>query len=372
MPQYDINKKAFGERHNNLYNTDMLADENGRIAGVTGNPLHFYLDTHHVPIPGVERISIFGERASMSTAPTGNDIWQGAAIKVPTPPTAGEQMTVVSSNAADRGIPEGTMTSATHATALDDTGATFTTHTAAIGDIIYNVTDGSETTILTVDSQTGLTTNALTGGTNNVWSLNDVYHINGGGTGVRSVEIHYLDGAGVEHEEYIILNGATGVLTQAQDITFVNDMYATEVDVDGTGVAVGNLIIHQTGTPTTIYNMIALGGNKSLTCVYKVPSDRTLFVKSWQASVASGAGNKPTVLRLRSTNHHNTIQDGIFIFKDNVYLETSAVQIQFEDYLTIPAGAIIKITGWTLASGSSATGGIEGKTVLNSLIAEQM
>jgi hypothetical protein len=44
---------------------------------------------------------------------------------------------------------------------------------AAVGDVVYNVTDGSHATIVTVDSNTQVTTGTLTGGTNNTFAQGD-------------------------------------------------------------------------------------------------------------------------------------------------------------------------------------------------------
>jgi len=60
------------------------------------------------------------------------------------------------------------------ATVLTDTEATFQTWKVAIGDTITNSTDGSTATVVSIDSQTQLTTTALTGG-GNTYENTDVY-----------------------------------------------------------------------------------------------------------------------------------------------------------------------------------------------------
>lgn len=61
------------------------------------------------------------------------------------------------------------------ATVLIDTDATFQTWKVRAGDIIDNTTDGSAATVVSVDSQTQITTTALTGGTGDTYDNNDSY-----------------------------------------------------------------------------------------------------------------------------------------------------------------------------------------------------
>ena len=64
------------------------------------------------------------------------------------------------------------------ATTLTDAGALFQTgKRVKVGDVIRNLTDGSHATIASIDSNTQLTTTALTGGTQNDWDNGDDYEI---------------------------------------------------------------------------------------------------------------------------------------------------------------------------------------------------
>lgn len=62
-----------------------------------------------------------------------------------------------------------------NATTLIDAAGGFVDADIKVGDIIYNVTDGSSAAVVSVDSATQLTTGALSGGTANVWAENDEY-----------------------------------------------------------------------------------------------------------------------------------------------------------------------------------------------------
>ena len=82
------------------------------------------------------------------------------------------------------------------ATQLDDSTATFQTAETAeeikVGDRIFNITDGSRGTIVSINSQTQITTSALTGGIDNDWDASDEYAITVG----DRVSVFRVDGSG--------------------------------------------------------------------------------------------------------------------------------------------------------------------------------
>jgi|GEM_PF-3635675 len=56
---------------------------------------------------------------------------------------------------------------------------------AKVGDVVYNVTDGSHATIVTVDSNTQITTGALSGGTHNLYSEGDTVWVHVVGSAIE-------------------------------------------------------------------------------------------------------------------------------------------------------------------------------------------
>lgn len=81
-------------------------------------------------------------------------------------------------------LESGTATSATSPSlgviVLEDTGATFQTNNVSRGDLIINVTDGSQCTVIALDGttpETKLTATALIGGTDNDFDISDAYDI---------------------------------------------------------------------------------------------------------------------------------------------------------------------------------------------------
>lgn len=169
------------------------------------------------------------------------------------------------------------------------------------------------------------------------------------GTGALSIRIEYIDGSGSAQVEDITMNGLTPVNTVATDIAFVNHMLTTTRGTNG--VAVGNISIYKFGAPATVYNRILAGGNKDLTIAIRVPAGVTYFLNEWHCSVA---GNKPTAVRLRSTDWNNILYNGdnpVFIFKDTAFLAEGNFDRDFDPPLRIPGGSTIKVSAWTQQAG---------------------
>lgn len=177
------------------------------------------------------------------------------------------------------------------------------------------------------------------------------------GIGVQKVHIEYLDTSGLPQVEVVELDGTNPVNTVATNITFVNAIHTTQVGSNG--VAAGNITIYKFGDVATVYNMITIGGNMSLTTNYKVPSNKTLYLSNWEASV-SGSAKRATV-RLRATSRDSQNDDGVvyngnnpaFLFIDTLNLSEAVGFIEFSPFLKIPSGSIIKVTAWADSGGGS-------------------
>lgn len=173
-----------------------------------------------------------------------------------------------------------------------------------------------------------------------------------GGTGVREIDIHYLDTAGLEQEEMITMNGLTPVNTVATDIDFVQ--WAHTRSVGSNGVSLGNISITDI-TATTIYEYITAGGNQSLSGRVKVPADKTGFVMGWQATGVT----KKIDVRLRATveRFDRSLLPGIFLFQDNLLLnDSTSGWIPFDAPLRMPCLAVVKMSAISFVAGGDAGG----------------
>jgi hypothetical protein len=80
----------------------------------------------------------------------------------------------------------GTITTAGTTTLIDSSATFTTTEDVAVGDFITNTTDISVARVVSIDSATQITTSTLRNGTNNTWTVDDEYTIEGKGYTISS------------------------------------------------------------------------------------------------------------------------------------------------------------------------------------------
>ena len=92
----------------------------GAGTNLFGIPYDFALEVSKGNVPNHAQFNTFGERTAVLTTTKGEDIWEGAATEIPTPSSAGEEMTMVSTSANDTA--GGTGAQSMEVMYLDDNG----------------------------------------------------------------------------------------------------------------------------------------------------------------------------------------------------------------------------------------------------------
>lgn len=227
----------------------------------------------HIPFRG------FGQRQSLSTAVTGDDIWEGTATTIPIPPDAGDLMSLVSTSAQD-GV---------------------------------------------------------------------------AGTGVLSVDVHYIDPTGNPQSTVVTMNGTTAVNTGIL-MRFIQSIHTETVGSNGT--AVGTVSIYKTGDVATVYNVIKPGGNVSLSSARMVPLGKTFYIKD---TFLSGSSNKSISVRLRVTStFEDVLNPRVFQYKEISFLQDSTKSSNKSVVIKAPALSIIKYTAYSTQTGGDISTSYEG------------
>lgn len=141
-------------------------------------------------------------------------------------------------------VATGTVTTAdATGTTLIDSAASFTTSTA-VGEYIYNETDGSYGKITSIDSATQVTCETLQGGTDNDFDLSDAYSISAAviydGLTFSGNEVDVLNSAANSDGLIISKLGTTNPTTATGNVVFIGSVPITVTVVDGTNAAVEN------------------------------------------------------------------------------------------------------------------------------------
>jgi hypothetical protein len=170
------------------------------------------------------------------------------------------------------------------------------------------------------------------------------------GTGVQTIDLHYIDANGLEQEETIIMNGVGVVPTVALNIRFVQEIHALTVGTNG--VAAGTITISQFGAPATVYSQIPPGFNRSTNTARMVPSGKVLIIRSWSCSGGASAGGKTADIRLRTTSHHGSLIARVFQGQDNFTVFNTGIFKTFEPPIVVPAFGIVKCTSYATVAGA--------------------
>lgn len=180
-------------------------------------------------------------------------------------------------------------------------------------------------------------------------SANDT---NTAGTGIRTVEIDYLDTNYVVQSEIVALNGVTPVNTVATNILRVNDIHSVTT---GSGLVAAGAIQCQNVGGTVVYRQIPIGFNVDFTAVFTVPAGKKFIITSFNGSAGTSAGTHFTQEFLRITvNEEGTLTPGIFQLHDILAVLNGSIDIEYNVPLVVPATADVKITALSDSAAASA------------------
>jgi len=162
------------------------------------------------------------------------------------------------------------------------------------------------------------------------------------GTGIRSIEIHYLDDALTEQKETVLLEGLTPVLTQATNIRFINCMHAKTF---GTfpATAAGDIIASNGGTT---YSQIAAGANRCSSSARMVPAGKCCFVAGAVGGAASGTAAASVIIRIVASElDENQYIDPLILFPFGaIAVQDTSAFYTFPLPLCFSAGTVIAMS----------------------------
>lgn len=160
------------------------------------------------------------------------------------------------------------------------------------------------------------------------------------GTGVQKVRVVYLDADGFQQVESFFMNGTTPVPI-GNGISYIQWI---ESDLVGSAIeTAGNISVTSTNgaaTVATTFERIASGGNKSMSCRYKVPKGKDAYMIAW-----SGAAIGNTMdARVRANVFTDTREVSPSLhFQDAAYIGAGQNISEEMHYMRFPEGSEIKI-----------------------------
>ena len=174
-----------------------------------------------------------------------------------------------------------------------------------------------------------------------------------GGTGIRSIELHYLDGNLLDQFETVILNGTTGVLTTATDIRFIQCMHVLTIGTAKQSVGVINAT-----NSTVVYSQIPVGARRCASSARMIPAGKSCYIAGVSGGAISGTAATGALIRISSTwfEGHDLTSNAILIPFGSMAMQDNSVSYTFPlPAGPFPAGAIIAMEV-TLDKAATVTG----------------
>lgn len=178
---------------------------------------------------------------------------------------------------------------------------------------------------------------------------------NGGGTGLRTLRIAYLDGDGAEQVETVTMDGLTPVLTTATDVTAIQSV--TGITFGNTGAAVGAVSIKDVAA-AVIFGTVDAGHTQEESATYRIP----LRKKGWVVSLDLSAGAVATTVKLKSDTNPATgavVSGATYTWGQAIVGTDPASVTPAAPWGPFPAAAKVWLTG-TSAAGTACSGAING------------
>lgn len=158
------------------------------------------------------------------------------------------------------------------------------------------------------------------------------------GTGIRQVELHYLDANLAEQVELVNLEGLTPVLTVATNIRFIQCLHAHVV---GSLKASAGTITASNGGLT--YAQISAGQTRCTSSARMVPAGLYLYVEAMSAGAISATADAQVEVELVATelDTHQYTDSGIFLSYGGVGLQSSSAGLQVNTPMRFSPGTIV-------------------------------
>lgn len=165
-----------------------------------------------------------------------------------------------------------------------------------------------------------------------------------GGTGINTIDIHYLDANLAERVERVTLAGLTPVNTTATDIRFIQCMHGVTFGSGKKGA--GDITADYSGAT---YSKIATGEVRCSSSARMVPAGKRAFIAGASASASSGSSAARVGVRVcTSENYGESYTDPLILFpQGSVAVQDNSIAYTFPVPMPVTAGNVIAMVATT-------------------------
>lgn len=141
------------------------------------------------------------------------------------------------------------------------------------------------------------------------------------GTGIKTIEVHYLDVNLVPQKKSLILDGTTPVTGQLSGVRFIQKLHLLSA---GSNLAAqGDITAYKEGSATTVYNVISTGDERGTSSLRMVPKGKIAFLQGATMSSISGTAAARVRISLVATE-----LEGHQYFNPEILIPFSSIGLQ--------------------------------------------
>lgn len=164
-----------------------------------------------------------------------------------------------------------------------------------------------------------------------------------GGTGIRSIHLHYLDANLQDQNEEVTLNGTTPVLTNATNIRFIQ---CGHLDTFGSTKAAVGTITFKNVAATQTFNQIDAGEARCSSSARMVPAGKRCVVMGLVGSSISGTAAASSLINIAVTYFadHDYTLDTVLIPIGTIGVQDTSEAYTLPIPHIAPEGTIVAMT----------------------------
>lgn len=173
-----------------------------------------------------------------------------------------------------------------------------------------------------------------------------------GGTGLLTVEIHYLDNNLIQRHETITMNGITPVVMVATNVRFIQDTHGLTA---GSGKAAAGIIT--TSFSGNAMSIIDVGFIRARSTARMVPSGKVAFVNEIVGGSTSGTSAASGRIEIMATqlDTNTTTASGLFYAYGSLSVQDNSATAKMYPPLKFTEGVIIAMA-FTIDKAATVTG----------------
>lgn len=156
-----------------------------------------------------------------------------------------------------------------------------------------------------------------------------------GGSGIQSIEVHYIDSNGLNQSWSTPMSGVTHI-PLPETIRFIQCLHSTKGSI-----AAGDITITNAGD--TVYSIIPTGTLRCASAMRYVPDDKRFFMVDITGGSGSGTAASVSEIDLISTelDEHGYLNEGLYVPHNGIVVQDNSLGLSMGSLFSVGPGQMV-------------------------------